>query len=91
MLDRLEDESKTVSFSMFPIALLMTGVAVANVHRDTSSLAAIIFHITAWGMIMKTSLLILLPGLMAKKARMIGQAGFLHVLCGARASSSEHT
>ncbi len=47
MLDRLEDESKTASFSMFPIALLMTGVAVANVHRDTSSLAAIIFHITA--------------------------------------------
>ena len=81
MLDRLEDESKTVSFSMFPIAMLMTGIAVTVVHRDTSSLAAILFHVVAWGMIIKTSLLILFPSLMAKKARMIGQAGFLHVVC----------
>ena len=81
MLAELENEAKTVSFSLFPIAMLMTGIAVALVHRDTASLAAIIFHIIAWGMILKTSLLILFPGLMAKKARMIGEGGFLQFVC----------
>ena len=81
MLERLEDEAATVSFSMFPVALLMAGIAVVLIHRDVSSLAAILFHIMAWGMIIKTSLLILVPSLVARKARMIGQAGFLHVVC----------
>ncbi len=81
MLDGLKEEAKTVSFSLFPIALLMAGIAVVISHRDTSSLAAILFHITAWGMILKSSLLILFPKLVVAKARIIGKAGFLSVVC----------
>ncbi len=80
MLDRLPEESKTVSFSLFPIAMLMTALAIVNTYEDTSSLAAILFHLIAWGMILKTSLLILFPSLVAQKAQMIGQAGFLWIV-----------
>ncbi len=56
LLDQVEEESKTISFSMFPVAMLMSAIAVVNVHHDTSSLAAIIFHIIAWGMIVAIAL-----------------------------------
>jgi hypothetical protein len=81
MLDRLEDESRSVSFSMVPIALLMAGIALALLHRDTSSVAAVLFHIIAWGLIIKSSLLILFPGAVARKARLLGRAGFVSVVC----------
>ena len=76
----LEREVTTVSFSAFPIALLMGCIALAVVHSDTSSLAAILVHVIAWGGILKASALILFPGVMAAKARTLEQAGFLNVV-----------
>ncbi|REK19440.1 MAG: hypothetical protein DWQ37_01175 [Planctomycetota bacterium] len=81
MLDNVEAETKTVSFSLVPVALFMTGMAVGLTYRDTSSLAAILFQLIAWGMVAKSTLLILFPRLVAKKARLLGQAGFLNVVC----------
>jgi len=81
LLNRLEEESKTVAFSLFPIAMLMTGIAVVVTHSDTSSLAAILVHVMAWGMIVKTSFLILFPSLVARKARLMGKGGFLNIVC----------
>ena len=66
---------------MFPVTMLLVGIAVAIVHRATSSPAAILFHMIAWGMIVETSLLILFPGSMAQKAQMISRVGFMHVVC----------
>lgn len=80
MLDGLEREVETVSFSFFPIALLMAGIALAIALRDTSSMAAIIFRVIAWGAIVKAALLILFPRAMVAKARLLGQAGFLNVV-----------
>ncbi len=79
LLDNLDRESKTISFSMFPIGMLMVAISVVLVHEDMSSVAAILFHLIAWGMIIKTSLLILFPTIMAQKAVLIGQRGFLDV------------
>ncbi len=80
IIDQIEDESKTVAFSMFPVAMLMTGIAIAVTHTDTSSIAAILFHLIAWGMIIKTSLLILFPRLLARKVQLLPLAGFLNVV-----------
>ncbi len=80
LLEGLDKEVNTISFSMFPIAMLMAAIALAVTHRDTSSLAAILFHLIAWGAIVKTSLLILFPKLLVAKAQMLGRAGFLNVV-----------
>ena len=77
MLDGLEREVATVSFSVFPIALLMTCIALAVVHADSSSLAAVLIRIMVWGGIVKASALILFPGVMAEKAALLGGAGVL--------------
>jgi hypothetical protein len=80
MLRGLEREITTVSFSLFPIALLMTCIALAVCHSDTSSLAAILIHVIAWGGILKSSALILFPRVVVAKARALERAGFLHVV-----------
>ena len=61
MLRGLEGEVATVSFSFFPIALLMTCIAVVLVHSDSSSLAALLIRVIAWGGIVKASALMLFP------------------------------
>jgi len=76
----LEREITTVSFSLFPIALLMTCLALVATHSDSSSLAAILIHAIAWGSIVKASALILFPHLVVAKAQLLGQAGFLSVI-----------
>ena len=81
MLKNLEQESRTISFSMFPIAVLMTAIAIATIHTDTSSLAAIIFHLIAWMMIAQTSLLIVVPSLVAQNVRFLGRIGFVNFVC----------
>ena len=81
MINGLEKEITTVAFSLFPIALMMTCIALTLIHRDTSSLAAIIFHIIAWGGIAKSTLLIIAPKLGVVKAQQLGKAGFLNVVC----------
>ena len=80
MLDGLEKEIHTVSFSLFPIALLMATIALAIFHRDSSSLAAILIQIIAWGGMLKATGLILFPSSVVAKARVIGRAGFIHVV-----------
>lgn len=80
MVRGLEREVTTVSFSLFPVALLMTCIALASVHSDTSSLAAILIHVIAWGGILKASALILVPGIVAAKALTLTRAGFLEVV-----------
>lgn len=80
MLRGVEKEISTVSFSLFPIALVMSCIALALVHKDTSSIAAIFLHIIAWGGMLKGSLLILFPHVISAKARMIGDAGFIYVV-----------
>jgi hypothetical protein len=80
MVRGLERETTTVSFSFFPIALLMGCLGLAAVHSDTSSLAAILVHALAWGGILKGSALILFPATMAAKARVVVHAGFLNVV-----------
>ncbi len=80
MLEGLEKEATTVAFSLFPIALLMASIALALIHTDSSSLAAILIRVIAWGGILKGTALILFPKMVLAKARLIGQAGFLHVV-----------
>lgn len=80
MLDGLDRESATVSFSMFPIALLMICLWLAAMHRDTSSVAAWLIHIIIWGGILKASALILVPKLIVAKAKLFGRSGFLTVV-----------
>lgn len=80
MLDGLEKEVSTVSFSMFPIALMMACLALVVSHSDTSSAAAILIHLIAWGGLLKSGALMLFPKLVVQKARRLGRAGFLNVV-----------
>jgi hypothetical protein len=80
MLRGLEREVTTVSFSLFPIALLMACITLALFHSDTSSVAAILIHLIAWGGMAKASALILFPGVVAVKARALERVGFLNVV-----------
>ena len=80
MLRGLDQEVTTVSFSMFPIAMLMAFIALAVLHSDASSLAAILIRLIAWGGIVKTSAVILFPHAVVAKAQVLGQAGFLNVV-----------
>jgi hypothetical protein len=80
MLDGLEREITTVAFSLFPIALLMACIALAILHRDSSSLAAILIKVIAWGGMLKATALILFPRSVVAKAQLLGRAGFIHVV-----------
>ena len=80
MVDGLEEEITTVSFSLFVVGLFMTAVAILVTHSDTSSLAAILIHIIAWGGLAKSTLLILFPRVAVQKAKLLVQAGFLYVV-----------
>jgi lysylphosphatidylglycerol synthetase-like protein (DUF2156 family) len=80
MLAGLGREVATISFSLFPIALLMTCLALIATHTDTSTPAAWLIHVIAWGGALKASGLILAPRAVVAKARVLGQAGFLNVV-----------
>jgi hypothetical protein len=80
MVRGLDRELTSVSFSAFPIALLMTSIGVAVVHSDVSTPAGVLIRIMVWGGILKGSALILFPRVMAAKARMLERAGFLTVV-----------
>ena len=78
MLNGLDKEVATVSFSMFPIGFLMACIALAVVHTDSSSLAAILIRVIAWGGMLKAAALIVAPHAVAAKAhpgRRHGRAG----------------
>lgn len=80
MVRGLEREVTTVSFSLLPVALLMSCLALVALHSDTSSPAAILIHVIAWGGIVKASALILFPTAVAVRARALERAGFLNVV-----------
>lgn len=80
MVRGLDRETGTVAFSLFPIALLMTCTGLAVVHTDTTSTAALLIRIMAYGGILKASALILFPKMVAIKARALVHGGFLHVV-----------
>jgi len=80
MLNGLEQEATTVAFSLFPVVLLMGFIALAILHKDSSSLAAILIKIIAWGGMLKTTAVMLFPRSVVAKARLLGQAGFIHVV-----------
>src|SRR5262245_685133 len=79
MLDGLDREVTTISFSFFPIALLMGCITLAVVHSDRSSPAALLVRLMAWGGMAKASALIVAPQAMATKAHLLQRAGFLDV------------
>jgi hypothetical protein len=83
MLRGLDGEVATVSFSMFPIALLMAFIALALVPLDSGTLAALLLRVIAWGGILKTSALILAPRAVVAKVHVIGHAGILNVVLAA--------
>lgn len=80
MLEGLEAETKTVAFSMVPIGILMACISILVLHRDTGSVAGLLIYGVAIGGTIKASLLILFPGMVAAKARMVGKSGFIHVV-----------
>jgi|GEM_PF-3266417 len=80
MLGGLADEVATVSFSLVPIALFMTCAALALLHDDLSSPAAILIRVIAWGGLLKASALIVWPKAVVAKAQLLGRAGFLNVV-----------
>lgn len=80
MMDGLERELATVSFSLFPIALFMTCAAIALRHDDLSSPAAWIVRLVAWGGLLKATALILAPRMVLAKVALLGRAGFLNVV-----------
>lgn len=78
MIDGLEREISTVSFSFFPIALFMTCTAIAVTHSDTSSLAALLIYVVAWGGIAKATALMLFPRLLVKKGQVLAKTVILN-------------
>ncbi len=80
MLERLEDEVQTISFSLVPIALFLAAAAIVNTQHDRTSLAAMLIQIIAWGALLKSSALILFPRAVAAKARWLGQHGILNLV-----------
>lgn len=80
MLEGLEKETTTVAFSVFPTVLLMASIALAVTHSDTSSPAAIILHLIAWGGILKGTVFIFWPKAVLAAAHHAGRAGFLQVV-----------
>lgn len=80
MLAGLDDEITTVSFSLFPIALFMICAAIALLHDDLGSPAAILIRVIAWGGLLKSAALILFPKMVMAKAQLLGKAGFLNIV-----------
>jgi hypothetical protein len=80
MLRDLDREVSTITFSFFPVALLMACIALVLVHSDTSSLAGMLVRIIAWAGILKSSALILFPRFVVAKAHVLAEAGFLNVV-----------
>lgn len=82
MVRGLEKESTTVSFSLFPIVLLMACIAIEIHHTEFESPAGILIHLMAWGGMAKATVLILAPARVVPKARMLVEHGFLGVVGG---------
>ena len=80
MVAGLEREVDTVTFSFFPIALLMVCLGLGATYHDTSSLAALLLQAMIWIGAIKATALILWPRAVVQKARILLRAGFLGVV-----------
>jgi len=80
MLENIDSEVKTVSFSFFPIALFIACATIALTQHDTSSLAGLLVSVIAWMGMLKAAMLMLFPRLVAVKARALGKMGFINVV-----------
>ncbi|MCH9649589.1 MAG: hypothetical protein K0U98_15220 [Deltaproteobacteria bacterium] len=80
MIDGMEREVTTVSFSFFPIALFMSCTAIAVTHSDRSSFAAFLILLIAWGGMAKGAALILFPHLSVEKGRHLVKPMFLNIV-----------
>lgn len=80
MMEGVEQEIKTISFSLFPIALMMVCIAIVVTQKDTSSLAGILILLMAWGGIAKSTALMLFPSVVAAKVQLLRKGGFLYVV-----------
>jgi hypothetical protein len=79
-LGRVDEEARTLTFSFFPVALLIAFIALAQIPAEKPSLALVLLRIIAWGGIVKASALMLFPRAVLAKARLLEQAGFLNVV-----------
>ena len=79
MMNNLEQEMRTISFAMVPVGIMLGGLAILQLHDDTSSVAAILFHLIGWGAVVKTTLLMLFPKRISAKVQILGRWGFLTV------------
>lgn len=77
-LEGLEKEANSIAFSVFPIILLMASIALAVIHSDTSSVAAVLLHVIAWLGILKGAVLLLRPRMLLDQAKHFGRAAFQH-------------
>jgi hypothetical protein len=80
MVRGLDHEVATISFSTFPILLLLTCIFLAATPTIEASFAGLLIRLMAWGGILKASGLILFPHAMAAKAQLLTQAGFLYLV-----------
>lgn len=80
MLRGLDREVDTVSFSMFPIVLLVGFLSLALLPLNTRTPAGILLRLIAWGGAAKTSAVIRFPRTLVANAQALGQAGFLDVV-----------
>ena len=78
MLDGLEKEVATAAFSIFPVLLLMAGIALAVTHEDASNPAAVIVHVIAWVGILKGAVLVLRPKALIAFGRLAGKTAVVH-------------
>lgn len=80
MVAGLDREVATITFSFFPIALLMACLGVLAVHEDTTTLAGLTVWAMALGGALKATALILFPAAVAAKVGLLVRAGFLNVV-----------
>ena len=79
-LRRVDEEARTLTFSLFPVALLVGFIALAHLPAQHPSFALVLLRLIAWGGILKSSALILFPRAVLAKARSLERAGFLNVV-----------
>ena len=75
MLEGLDKEIKTLSFSFIPVTLFAAALFILNYQTDRTSFDGIAITCIAVLAIIKTSLLMLFPDLMVEKAKKLGELG----------------
>lgn len=80
LIQRLETEVSSISFSMVPVFLFATFLSFALFFRDLESVAGIlIFTIGVVGTV-KTSVVMLVPRMLARKVRALKRIPFVEII-----------